>query len=81
MKKPGFILVCFLLLFAMCTTKKAVVNNNDSLSGYKPPLTVFSIGNWNKEQHIVTVTDARNQYYIIKTPQNDSLKIGQVYRP
>ena len=74
----GFMsLVC---LFG-CSASKPGINNDKILSSYQPPYKVFGIGYWKPGYSVLTLTDASHQYFVIKTVNIDSLKIGNEYRP
>ncbi|WP_448698552.1 hypothetical protein ACFGVR_17040 [Mucilaginibacter sp. AW1-3] len=68
------------LLFASCSTpQKAVVNNDEILNSYSKPFKIFSVGYWTDGYMVLTLTDAHNQYFTIKTLTDTTLKAGLVY--
>ncbi len=66
------------LLFSCAAPKKIVTN---SISNYKQPYHVFAVGQWNPEYVILTLTDADNTYFTVKTIYNASFKKGALYTP
>jgi hypothetical protein len=81
MKKVLLLLPVIAMLFWGCGINKPIVTNNTELNNYKQPFKVFGIGNWRPGYSILTLTDASQQYFTIKTPETTSLKIGDVYQP
>jgi hypothetical protein len=71
----------FCLLFFGCSTKKEAINNTAVFSRYSQPYHVFSIGKWNGEYMIYTLTDANNAYFIVKGNYSASVKRGDIYTP
>ena len=82
MKKVIFALISMLhLFFISCTASKPIINNDQIFSSYQPPYKVFGIGYWKPGYSVLTLTDASHRYFVIKTVNVDSLKIGNEYRP
>ncbi|MDB5004051.1 MAG: hypothetical protein JWQ34_2276 [Mucilaginibacter sp.] len=71
----------FCLLFGACAAPKQIVNNNTSFHNHPAPYHVFSVGKWNNDYIILTLIDAQNTYFNIKTNYNALLKRGDVYKP
>jgi hypothetical protein len=71
----------FCLLFFACSARKEVVSNTTVFNKHQQPYHVFSIGKWDRDQMIYTLTDARNSYFIVKGDYNASIKRGDVYNP
>lgn len=69
------------LFFLGCTTSRPVIDNSAVLKDHQAPYKVFSIGYWDRGYNILTLTDADHQYLVIKTRQNLSLKVGDIYQP
>ena len=72
------------MVSACTTTKNAITvddgnSNEPALSAYSKPLKVFGIGYWSKNYMIVTLTDAKNQYFTMKVLADTTLKIGNIY--
>lgn len=72
-------LLFVLPLLCGCAASKPVYNNSAVLQNHQQPLKVFSIGYWNNDSRVVTLTDAKGTYFTIRDVKNDSLKIGDVY--
>lgn len=77
LKKTGFFV---LLLFSSCSASKLVIDNTMILQSHPKPIKIFSIGYWNKDNMILTLTDAQNNYFTIKAMRNDNLKVGNIYQ-
>lgn len=73
-------LVFCLLLFA-CSEQKQTVDNTTLFSRHPAPYRVFAVGVWNADYNILTLTDAREEYFNIKTVSNNNYKKGAVYVP
>ncbi|MDB5156373.1 MAG: hypothetical protein JWR50_1080 [Mucilaginibacter sp.] len=73
-------LVFCLLLFA-CSEQKQTVDNAPLFSRHPEPYRVFAVGTWNADYSILTLTDARSDYFNIKTIYNNNYKKGAVYVP
>lgn len=69
-----------LLLFA-CSSQKQVASDTISFSKYSMPYHIYSIGKWNSEYMILTLVDAHNAYFTIRTSYNAALKRGAIYNP
>ncbi len=75
---PGLLIAsaCFL----NCTVSKPVIDNSEQFSNHLQPYRIFSIGYWQHGYSVITLIDARHDYFTIKTIRNDSLKIGDNYQ-
>lgn len=69
-----------LLLLSACVSQRPAINNFDVLKAHTAPLKVSNIGYWDQHFSVLTLLDAKNQYFTIRTARNDSVKIGDVYR-
>ncbi len=73
-------LVFCLFLFACSAEKQAVVDTS-VFNKHQQPYHVFSVGKWNSDYMIYTLTDAHNSYFIVKGNYNASIKRGDIYNP
>ncbi len=71
----------FCLLFIACDTPKQLVNNNDVFHTHPEPYHVYAVGKWNSDYIILTLTDAQNVYFNVKTDYKAALKKGDLYKP
>jgi hypothetical protein len=71
----------FCLLIVACTAQKQIANDVTQFSKYPAPYHVYSVGKWNADYMIYTLTDANNKYFTVKANYNPSLKKGDVYTP
>jgi hypothetical protein len=78
MKKTSFLL---LLLMAGCTASRPRVADTTVFRNHPPPFKVFSVGRWSAGNEVLTLIDARNNYFIIITPRKQPLKKGDNYQP
>jgi hypothetical protein len=60
---------------------RPAIDNSIALKDHQKPYKIFSIGYWKPGYSIITLRDARQEYFTIKTPKNDSLKVGDIYYP
>jgi hypothetical protein len=71
----------FLLLLATaCSTQKGAVDNQRVLRAHRAPLKISNIGYWGQNYSVLTILDANNKYFTIRTLRNDSVKVGDVYQ-
>lgn len=68
------------LLLSACATQKSAVNNLDILQAHTAPLKVSNVGYWGQNYNILTLLDAKNRYFTIRTVRNDSIRVGDEYR-
>jgi hypothetical protein len=72
----------FIIFFLSCSApKQVVVITNNDFSKYQQPYHVFAIGQWSSGYVVLTLADAQNDYFTIKTAYNSSIKKGDVYNP
>ena len=71
--------ILILLFIYSCSASKPILNDPDVGRNHPKPVRIFSVGYWNKDYMILTLTDAKNGYFVIKTQRNDSLKVGKIY--
>jgi hypothetical protein len=71
----------FCLLIVACSSQKQTANDTTQFSKYPAPYHVFSVGQWNSDYVIYTLTDANNNYFTVKAINNLSLKRGDIYTP
>lgn len=76
MKRSRILLLLFLF---SCTASKPLIDNSQILTKHPKPIRVFGIGNWKPGYSVLTLIDANNQYFVITTKQNDTLKRGAIY--
>ncbi|PAW95180.1 hypothetical protein CKK33_17410 [Mucilaginibacter sp. MD40] len=76
MKRSRILLLLFLF---SCTASKPVIDNLQIIAKHPKPIKVFGIGNWKPGYSVLTLIDANNQYFVITTKQNDTLKRGAIY--
>lgn len=76
MKRSRILLLLFLF---SCTASKPLIDNSKILTKHPKPIRVFGIGNWKPGYSVLTLIDANNQYFVITTKQNDTLKRGAIY--
>ncbi|GAB3904435.1 hypothetical protein [Mucilaginibacter boryungensis] len=81
MKKVLLMLTAITMLFESCAVNKPITDDAAILNIHQQPYIVFGIGNWRPGYSILTLTDASHQYFTLKTVDNPSLKIGDVYQP
>lgn len=80
--KALFVLVLMLHIFLFsCSTTKPAIDNTLVLKDYQSPYKVFSVGYWRPGYSIITLTDASQNYFVIRTLNVDSLKVGAEYNP
>lgn len=72
------LLVASTCLFS-CAVNKPVIDNSVQFNDHLRPYRIYSIGNWQPGYSVITLIDAKNDYFTIKAIKNDSLKIGDSY--
>lgn len=74
-------LIILQLFLLSCTATKPVIDNHLVFKNHQSPFKVFGIGYSGPGYYILTLTDADNKYIIIKTRQNNLVKVGDIYNP
>lgn len=80
MKRVLPVLLVASTCFFGCATSKPAIDNSEQFSNHLQPYRIFSIGYWQHGYSVITLIDARHDYFIIKAIRNDSLKIGDNYQ-
>ncbi|SDT56099.1 hypothetical protein SAMN05216490_4049 [Mucilaginibacter mallensis] len=75
--KKNILLFCFILF--SCSTHKPLINNTEILQNHPKPVRIFGIGYWPPDYIILTLVDAKNEYFVIKTNRRDGLKVGDIW--
>jgi len=77
------LLICLICIgFISCAAPRDVkLTAPEVLRVHAKPLKIFSIGYWDKDHMVLTLTDAVGQYLTVFVARQDSLKVGAVYIP
>ena len=62
-----------------CSTQKSVVTDSSVIQAHSKPVKIFGIGYWRPGYMILTLLDAKNEYFTITAKRDDSLKINDIY--
>ena len=76
--KKALALLC-ILLYSCSSTKNIQSENTDVLKQHPKPFTIFGIGSYGHEYMILTLIDAKGEYFTVKVPANTSFKKGLTY--
>ena len=76
MKK--FCLITAICLFG-CKSSRPLVSDAAVLNQHPKPIKIFGIGNWKPGYSVLTLVDASNNYFIIITKANDTLRKEAIY--
>jgi len=74
-------LLLFLIGFCGCASTHHDYKSEQIVKAHMPPFKVYQTGLWNSEYEVYTLTDSKNDYFIIVAPKIDSLKQGSIYYP
>jgi len=71
----------FLICFCGCASTHYNYKSEEILKAYIEPFKIFETGFWSADYEVFTLTDAKNEYFVIIAPKIDSLKQGSIYYP
>lgn len=71
----------FCLLLLACSSQKQTVTDLTDINSHPKPYRIYSVGKWNAAYQVLTLTDANDKYFTVKTNYNPSLKKGEIYQP
>jgi len=76
--KKALALLC-ILLYSCSSTKNIKSEDVDVLEQHPKPLTIFGVGSYSHNYMILTLVDAKGEYFNVKVPTDTSFKKGLTY--
>jgi hypothetical protein len=76
--KKALAILC-ILLYSCSSTKNIKSEDVDVLEQHPKPFTIFGVGSYSHNYMILTLIDAKGEYFTVKVPANTSLKKGLTY--
>ncbi len=62
-----------------CSTQKSIATDPSVIQAHSQPVKIFGIGYWRPGYMILTLLDAKKEYFTIIIKRNDSLKKNDIY--